>query len=87
MKYYVKNPSGGVSQTTEKIYNRLLDNDDYECWTVDPYENLPEEVEEILGRSTDYPVLKVREMVADMDESEIEDFIEGDTRKTVQALI
>lgn len=56
MKYYVKNPSGGVSTTTEKIYNRLLANDEYECWTVDPYENLPPEVEEVLLESADYPV-------------------------------
>lgn len=54
MYYYVKNESGNVSDVTEEIYNRLQDNDAYECWKEDPYKDLPEEVTDVL----DYPIEK-----------------------------
>lgn len=55
MYYYVKNESGNVSDVTEEIYNRLKDNDAYECWKEDPYKDLPEEVSEVIE---DYPIEK-----------------------------
>lgn len=55
MYYFVKNESGNVSDVTEEIYNRLKDNDAYECWKEDPYKDLPKEVTEM---TEDYPIEK-----------------------------
>lgn len=57
MKYYVKNPSGNVSDVTEKIYKQRQRNDEYKCWTEDPYKEVPKEVEDnAVEDTTEYPV-------------------------------
>lgn len=91
MYYYVKNESGNVSDVTEEIYNRLKNNDSYECWKEDPYKDLPEEVTEMVDEgvpykgksSTDYTIAELKEMRDDFSDENWEEFIEGDERKTV----
>lgn len=84
MYYFVKNESGNISDVTEEIYNRLKDNGAYECWTEDPYKDLPAEVTEMTqDKSTDYTIADLKEMRDDFSGEEWEAFTEGDKRKTV----
>lgn len=83
MYYFVKNESGNVSDVTEEIYNRLKDNDSYECWKEDPYKDLPEEVTEMVDESTNYTIAELKEMRDDFSDENWEAFIEADERKSV----
>lgn len=88
MLYYVKNKSGNVSDVTEEIYNRLLDNDAYECWTEDPYANLPQEVTDNTPKSTDYTVREFVELAKDMNQEDLRAMIpESEERTTITDLL
>lgn len=56
MLYYVKNKSGNISDVTERIYKRCQKDDEYECWTEDPYKSVPKEVEDNAEPEKEYPV-------------------------------
>lgn len=88
MLYYVKNSSGNVSDVTERIYNDLKGSDEYECWTEDPYENLPDEVAGMQKTSTDYTAKEAREIAKEMNPEDRAAFIGDDEdRVTVTRLL
>lgn len=88
MQYFVKNESGAIFDVPKWIYEERLEDDSYECWTEDPYKELPDEVTENVLSSGDYTVKEAKEMAEDMTDQELEQFIdEGEDRKGILELL
>lgn len=66
----VKNPQGRIVSVPEKTWEFLKNRKDFEL--------IQEQ-----RRSTDYTVREAKEILADMNESESADFLQGETRKSL----